>query len=158
VAYAEAKHIQQDDWLAKELKDAKPSQIVGGPRPDPIFNRLTTHIHNAAQQFASVNPNHAYPNLLFLVNSDDHCTFHGDLVGVLTGNFYAKGGVVEPIYEQFSNGRIREEKLTIDLFVWWDEWKVPEERPRMWFWRDSKYYVTVCSLVGSNPAAHRKVS
>src|SRR6516225_8956261 len=56
VAYAETKHIQHDDWLDKQIKDAEPLEIVGGPRPDPIFNRLTTHIHNASQQFASLNP------------------------------------------------------------------------------------------------------
>ena len=39
-------------------------------------------------------------------------------MSVLTGNFHAEGGGVEPIYEEISEGRIREEKLTIDLYVW----------------------------------------
>ena len=157
VAFCEAKHIQHDNWLEEQLKDAAPLQIVGGPRPDPIPNRLTAHIHKAAQQFAAVNPKHDYPNILVMANTDEHCTFHGDLIGVLTGNFYGKDGVVEPIFEQFSNGRIREEKVTIDVFVWWDCWK-GEQRPRLWFWHNSKHYMDMCSLLGSDPRAHRKVS
>ena len=109
VAYCEAKHVQHDDWLDKQMEGARPLQIVGGSRPVPIFNRLTAHIHHAAQQCAAVNPDRRYPNLLVLANSDKHCTFHGDLIGVLTGNFYGKGGVVEPIFEQYANGRIRNE-------------------------------------------------
>jgi hypothetical protein len=157
VAYCEAKHIQEDDWLAERLRKTGPLQIVGGSRPDPILNRFTAHIHRASQQFAAVNPNHELPNILVLANADTSCTFHGDLVGVLTGNFYAKGGSVEPIFERYANGRIRDEKVSIDLYVWWDYWK-REERPRLWFWRDSEHYASVCSLLGSNPAAHRKVS
>jgi hypothetical protein len=155
-AYCEAKHVQHDDWLDEQLKEARPLQVVGGLRPDPVFNRLTAHIHKAAQQFAAVNPNHAYPNILVFANSDRACTFHGDLIGVLTGNFYVEGGSVEPIFEQFSNGRIKYEKVTIDLYVWWDSWKA--DRPRLWFWHNSQHYGKVCALVGSDPAVHRKVS
>jgi len=157
VAYCEAKHVQYDDWLDEQLREARPLQVVGGSRPDPIPNRLSAHIHKAAQQFAAVNPGHDYPNLLVFANADEHCTFHGDLIGVLTGNFYARGGAVEPIFEQFSNGRIREEKLAIDLYVWWDCWK-DAQRLRLWFWRDSKHYANVWALFDSDPAAHRKVS
>lgn len=157
VAYCETKHIQYDDWLDEQLKEVLPLQIVGGLRPDPVFNRLTAHIHKAAQQLTAVNQNHDYPNVLVFVNSDIHCTFHGDLIGVLTGNFYAKDGEVEPIFELYSNGRIREEKLTVDLYVWWDCWK-DARRPRLWFWRDSKHYTNVCTLFNSDPAAQRKVS
>jgi hypothetical protein len=114
VAYCEAKHVQRDDWLDEKLEAGQPSpdglRTVGGLRSAPIFNRLTAHIHKAAQQFAAVNPNHDFPNILVFVNSDSHCNFKDDLVGVLTGNFYGKGGVVEPIFEPFSNGRIMYEK------------------------------------------------
>lgn len=158
VAYCEAKHIQYDDWLDKQLKEARPLEIVGGSRPDPVFNRLTSHIHQAAQQFAAVNPGRKLPNVLVLANSDKHCTFHGDLIGVLTGNFYAKGGAVEPIFEQYSSGRIRLEKQTIDLYVWRDCWTGAGQRPRLWFWENSPHYLRVCTLVGSDTAQHRKVS
>ena len=73
VAYCEAKHIGQDDWLYEQLR-AQPTQLaVGGLRSDPMFNRLTTHIHRAVKQFVSVNPSHEYPNILFFENSDSTC-------------------------------------------------------------------------------------
>src|SRR5580692_9805742 len=84
VSYCEAKHVQHDDWLDKKLAEAQPLQLVGGPRPDPVFNRLTTHIHTAHKQFIAVNPDHDYPNILVFANSDAHCTFTNDLLGVLT--------------------------------------------------------------------------
>src|SRR5207249_7292846 len=107
--YCESKHVQHDDWLDKQLATAAPLEIVGGARPDPIFNRLTAHIHEAAKQFGAVNPDRGVPNVLIFTNSDAQCGFP-DLMAVLTGNFYARGGAVEPIYRQYSEGRIREEK------------------------------------------------
>lgn len=157
VAYCEAKHIQEDDWLKKQLANAQLLQPVGGPRPDPIPNMLTAQIHKAAQQLFSANREHEYPNILVFVNSNRICTFHGDLIGVLTGNLYVKGGQVEPIFEQFSKGRIRYEKMRIDVFVWLDIWKM-DQQPRHWYWANSKHYVDVSTLLGSDPAAHRKVS
>jgi hypothetical protein len=156
VAYCEAKHVQYDTWLDEQLKEAQPLQFVGGLRPDPIFNRLTTHIHRAAQQFVAGNPNHDYPNVLVLANSDSHSNFKDDLVAVLTGNFYGDGGVVEPIFEQFSNGRIMYEKMLPDLYVWWDCWK-DAARPYLYFWENSKHFANVCALFGSDPAKHRRV-
>lgn len=155
VAYCEAKHVQHDDWLDDQLKTAPSLTLVGGSRPDPVLNRLTGHIHKAAQQFIAVNPKRLYPNILVFANSDTVCTFHGDLIGVLTGNFYGASGVVEPIFNEYANGRIREEKMTIDAYVWWDCWK--NAQPRIWFWRNSPHYASICSILRSDPAAHRKV-
>ena len=135
--YCEAKHVQRDDWLDKKLKNAKPLEPVGGLRPDPIFNRVSNHIHEAAQQFNAVNPDHQYPNVLVFVNSDRHCGLT-DLRSVLTGNFFAKDGSVDPIYTEYSEGRIREEKLTIDLYLWRDDWRPPEKVGGC-FWRNSKH-------------------
>jgi hypothetical protein len=130
VLYCEAKHVQHDDWLAAKLESAQPLELVGGLRPDPIFNRLSNHIHEAAQQFKAVNPEHAYPNVLVFANSDSQCGFP-DLRSVVTGNFYAQSGVVEPIYAEYSDGRIREEKLLIDAYIWWDDWHPPEKFARL---------------------------
>ena len=156
-AYCEAKHVQYDRWLDEQLAEAQPLQIVGGLRSDPIFNRLTAHIHTAHKQFIAVNPAHDCPNVLVFANSDRHCTFTGDLLGVLTGNFYGEGEVVEPIFQQFSDGRIMCEKMTIDVYVWWDTWK-SDQRPRLWFWRNSQHCADTSTLLGSDPATHRKVS
>jgi hypothetical protein len=147
VLYCEAKHVQRDEWLDKKLKNAKPLELVGGLRPDPIFNRLSNHIHEAAQQFNAVNPDHRYPNVLVFVNSDRHCGV-ADLRSVLTGNFYAKDGSVEPIYTEYSEGRIREEKLAIDLYIWRDEWRPPEKVGGC-FWKNPKYREVLRKLLPS---------
>src|SRR5213595_3426775 len=73
--YCESKHVQHDDWLDKQLATAAPLEIVGGARPDPIFNRLTVHIHEAAKQFGAVNPDRGVPNVLIFTNSDAQCGF-----------------------------------------------------------------------------------
>src|SRR6266436_5852793 len=57
--YSEVKGIQEDTWLDKHLAAAPPGVVVGGGRPDPTYNRLTTDIHEAVKQFNAVNPNQA---------------------------------------------------------------------------------------------------
>jgi len=154
VCYCEAKHVQHDDWLDKQLEQAQPMEIVGGVRHDPIFNRLAEHIHKAAKQFDAVNNDHEYPNVLVFANSDRHCGF-ADLVSTLTGNFYAEGGSIEPIFRNVSEGRIREEKLTIDLYVWFNEWR--PEKNWVFITESSPHYAALCFLLGSDPAKHRHV-
>jgi hypothetical protein len=131
-------------------------QIVGGLRHDPIFNRIADRIHDAARQFAAVNSSREVPNVLIFTNSDEQCGFP-DLLGVLTGNFYAEGGGVEPIYRSISEGRIRDEKLTIDLYVWLNEWKGDAQKGSLFFVQGSKHYRLLCDLLGSDPAQHRRV-
>ncbi len=95
--YCEVKHVEQDRWIESQMEHSLPRQIVGGVRPDPIFNRLTDDIHNAFQQFHAVNPRRQSPNVLFFYNSDRKCEVL-DLFAVLEGNFYAADGVIEPCY------------------------------------------------------------
>ena len=156
VAYCEAKHVQHDVWLDQQLESAEPLQLVGGSRFDPVFNRLTAHIHKAAQQFAAVNPERVYPNILVFANFDEACEFQDQMLGVLTGNIYAEGGIVDPIFKEFSDGRIMYEKMTIDVYIWWDGWK-GNPRPRHWYWENSPHYANVCALLHTSPAAHVKV-
>ena len=120
--FCEVKGSPEDSWLDKQLEGAKPGQLVGGPRNDPVFNRLTDDIHQAVKQFDAVNEDRAAPNVLALVNHDEMCGFN-DLLGVLTGNFYAENGAAHPIYRQFSHGRIRDEKNRVDLFIGLDDHK-----------------------------------
>jgi len=129
VAYCEAKHVQEDDRLEKQLVDTPIGAIVGGVRQDPIFNRISNHIHEAAQQFSAVNPDRVCPNILVFANSDTHSDAR-DLDSVLTGLFRVKGGADEPIYKQYSEGRIQKEKHLIDLYIWWDTWKDAERYSR----------------------------
>lgn len=92
---------------------APPLTIVGGLRHDPAFNRLSSHIHQAAKQFQSVNPGREYPNLLVFTSSDRGCMFT-DLISTLTGNFYAEGGAVELILRvlQIAASRLKNTRLT----------------------------------------------
>jgi hypothetical protein len=155
-AYCEAKHIQQDAWLENEMKNAHPLEIVGGARPDPIFNRLTTLVHKAAAQFDAVNSSGDYPNILVFANSDRRCMF-SDLIGVLTGNGYTDSRQIEPIFKQYSEGRIRMEKRKIDLYVWRDIWPVSDSRIHFFYVEGSDHYLRLCNLLGSDPAKHRKL-
>lgn len=156
VLYCESKHVQYDDWLDKQLANAQPLEIVGGPRHDPTYNRPADRIHDAAKQFEAVNGDGQFSNLLIFTNSDTHCGFP-DLLSVLTGEFHAEGGAVDPIFKQISEGRIRDEKLTIDLYVWLNEWKGKQQKGTLYFNAGSKHYVALSTLLGSDPAKHRSV-
>lgn len=120
--FCEVKSSPKDRWLDEQMVEAEAGEVVGGVRDDPIFNRLTSDIHQAIKQFDAVNGGWEVPNVLALVNHDEMCGFN-DLLAILTGNFYADDGVVHHIYRQFSHGRIREEKRRIDLFVWLDDYR-----------------------------------
>jgi hypothetical protein len=115
--YCEVKSIDQDMWLDAQLAAAPPMTIVGGGRHDPTFNRLTDDIHEAVKQLNAVNPDVQYPNLVVFVNNDVKCGVM-DLLGVTTGNFFAADGKRIPIYRCYSEGRIRDEKYRIHLYVW----------------------------------------
>ncbi len=153
VAFCEAKHVQHDDWLDKKLETAKPLEIVGGLRHDPVFNRLVAHIHKAYKQFMSVNPDRKYPNVLVFMNSDKQCD-NRDLVAVMTGNFYVEGGGAEPIYTAYSEGRIKEEKFAIDLYVWFEELKGRDEKGFHYFITNGPHYAALCALLGSDSSKH----
>lgn len=144
VMFCEAKHLPCDDWLDKRFDNAAPGQMVGGIRADPIFNRLTNYVHEALKQFSSVNPKHEHPNTLFLANSD-RVSDVLDLIAVLDGMFRAESGVREPIYTQHSEERIRKEKFTVDLIIWWNAW-MNKEPQRVWY--PSIHHQRVCELLG----------
>jgi hypothetical protein len=120
--FCEVKSSQEDRFLDMHLENVEGGQLIGGPRNDPIFNRLASDIHKATSQFDAVNGAWEVPNVLAIVNHDEMCGFN-DLLAVVTGNFYVENGSAAPIYRQFSHGRIREEKRKIDLFIWLDDHK-----------------------------------
>jgi hypothetical protein len=128
--YCEVKTTQEDEWLDKQLAVAAPLTLVGSSRPDPTYNRVTGHVHNAVRQFDAVNPVMDYPNVLAIVNGDDGAGFT-DLIQVLTGDAYCESGAVLPIFRRYSEGRIREEKLRVHLYLWFNNWK--PGNPRKFF-------------------------
>lgn len=118
--FCEVKTVARDEWLKQQLNAVPPGTLAGGARKDPIFNHISNKIHEAVQQFDAVNSDLKYPNVLIFVNHDDQCNFL-DLVAINTGYFLAESGRKYPIYLQFSEGQIREEKYRIHLYIWIDE-------------------------------------
>ena len=152
--YCEVKSIVKDRWLDELLNNAAPGELVGGTRNDPIFNRLTADIHEAVKQFDVVNEDQKHPNVLVLVNHDDACGFN-DLLGILTGNFYANDGTAHPIYRQFSHGRIKDEKGKVHLFIWLDDHK-PD---RLLFSQtDETHHATLCAAFGIRQSEIKQIS
>jgi len=117
--YCEVKTAQEDEWLDRQLATAADDELVGGLRSDPICSRINSQIHRAGRQFNAVNPALDYPNVLAIVNGDRHAGFR-DLVNVLGD---------DPMFHQYSQGRIREEKLRVHLYLWFDEWKPGDPEP-----------------------------
>lgn len=120
--YCEVKTAQEDDWLDRQLATALPLTPVGGSRPDPTYNRINKYVSSAVGQFDAVNPSMDYPNVLAIVNGDDRAGFT-DLIQVLTGNAYCESGEVIPLFREYSEGRIRESKFRVHLYLWFNEWQ-----------------------------------
>lgn len=153
--YCEVKTAQEDECLDKQLAGAPPATIVGGARPDPTYNRVSAHIHSAVGQFDAVNSLTEVPNVLAIVNGDDGAGFT-DLIQVLTGNAYCESGNVMPMFREYSEGRIREEKLRVHLYLWFNEWKGGD--PQMFFPEiHAAHHVALCGCFGVNPAQLKRL-
>ena len=135
-------------WLEEKIAKADPGEIiVGGIRKDPVFNRLSAHIHKAGKQFDAVNKNESLPNVLAFYNEDKQSGFL-DLLAVTTGNFYAEGGGVYPIYKNFSEGRIKADIEKIHLFIWIDAHK---PHRFMFNLANNKFQNDLCSIFEYDP-------
>ena len=129
---------------------------MGGLRPDPIFNRISNAVHTAFKQFESVNSDHRMLNFLFLVNHDTSAKPE-DLDRVLTGYENPLHGGFDPTCMQFSQGRIREEKMQIDLYVWMDSKKPNQIRMRRRFFGNPDTRESVCNLLSIDPAQVKNI-
>lgn len=146
--FCEVKNSQKDRWLDDLLDKAKPGEICGGARNDPVFNRLTAHIHKARKQFDAVNPKANLPNVLVFHNEDNQARFE-DLKAVTTGNFFAEDGSVHPIYKNFSEGRVKADIERIHLFIW-----LEDHKPSQFLFNsvNSQYQEQLCSVFGYDPS------
>jgi len=115
VAYCELKS-PRDEWLDKLLVHAKPCQIVGGARNDPIFNRIQRLSNKAAKQFQAINPNRVLPNILCFVNHDTASSY-ADLREVFTGFFHASNGSRHLTMPHVASG-LDKAKQHIDVCIW----------------------------------------
>lgn len=118
VAYCEVKS-PHDPWLDELLDSAQPDAIVGGMRYDPIFNRLSRHMANAAKQFDAVNPQRTAINILAFVNHDDASNF-GDIRETVTGYFHAADGRRIASMLKLANRRLLEPRRKIDAILWFE--------------------------------------
>jgi hypothetical protein len=132
--FCEVKEVAEDPWS-------------GGLRSDPIFNRLTDDIHTAIAQFDSVNPFLEHPNVLAFVNNDRMCGSL-DLIGVTTGLLLTEGGGAAAVYQIYSEGRIRDEKRRIHLYLWYDSFKANKI---MFNASDKRHWSRLCSYFNFDP-------
>jgi len=153
--YCEVKTAQEDEWLDRQLAAAPPLTLVGGSRPDPTYNRISNYIHSAVRQFDAVNPSMEYPNILAIVNGDDGAGIT-DLIQVLTGNAYCEVGEVWPMFREHSEGRIREQKLRVHLYLWFNDWK--PGKPQMFFPEiHPEHHAALCQYFSVDPAGLKRL-
>lgn len=119
-----------------------------GEGPDPTFNRLTSDIHRAAAQLDSLNPSDDLFNILTFVNYEP-AVDERDLISALTGNFYAESGKLYPLYRKYSHGRIRADKLRIDLYLWFQEGK--DQPFKLFNMSQDDRFRRLCSALGTDP-------
>jgi hypothetical protein len=151
VAVCEVKSFQKDTWLEEQIKKAPAGELAGGLRADPVYNRISNSVHTAAQQFESVNPDHELLNFLVLVNHDTGAKYE-DLVSILTGYWDPLRGIFDRTHMQFSEGRIRQEKKRIDLYVWMDIRTDGSLGKEFLFFGNLETRSSVCDLLGIDPA------
>jgi len=152
--YCEVKTAQKDEWLEAQRVNS-PGMVVGGPRHDPTYNRVSSYIHQAVGQFDAVNPAMDYPNVLAIVNGDRQAGFT-DLIQVVTGNAYCESGEVIPMFREYSEGRIREAKLRVHLFLWLGEWT--EGHPQKYFPDvHPDHHLSLCGYLGVSPTEIRRL-
>lgn len=146
IFYCEVKNTKEDEWLSGLLEHAEPDELAGGLRNDPVFNRLTKHIHKARKQFVAVNQTEELPNVLSFFNEDEQSGFL-DLLAVATGNAYTESGSTLPIYKIFSEGRVKNDLQEIHLVIWLDT-----NKPHRFLFNtiNDKHLMYLCSLFGFN--------
>ena len=111
VFFAEVKTIDPDQWISSEL--AQPAEPAW---EDPTYNSLSSKVYDAAGQFEAVNAGADQANVLMFVNLASSATCH-DLLSVLTGYHFAEDGTRRPLFARWSEGLIRDERDSIDLYV-----------------------------------------
>lgn len=81
-----------------------------------IFNNLTKKLHKAYKQFDSVNSQHLVPNVLIWVSHDFQINWH-TFTNLMRGKIQIEDRLIRNL-GKFTNGRIKHEKLEIDMHIW----------------------------------------
>jgi hypothetical protein len=156
--FCEVKSIKTDMWLDNLFKKNRSIELLGGIREndkgeptDPAYNRVAAKIHEAFTQFKSVNSSHEQPNVLFFINHDQNSGCQ-DLDAVLTGSIECNDGTKFMAFEKYSEGRIKNEKLFIDLCLWWDIWKSEESIKKFVNASCEKHKLSLWTIFNIDPA------
>lgn len=149
--YCEVK--TKEDWLLPEALKAPPGTIFGGLRDDFTYFRLTEYIHNAAQQFAAVNPAEEYPNVLAIVANDPDVSF-SDLLTALTGLLFTNRRVLR--LSDLPQSKIKNEKLRIHLYLWFVSGATEPQH----FWPEVhvEHDRTLCRLLSIDPRSRFRLT
>lgn len=151
-----------DTWLFDFPEDLQPGELREEQRPAPAVPNLAMHIEKAAEQFNSVNPDHALPNIMVIVN---HAPLRGpiDLRLALEGLELPDGRRAILVHDKNEKvpgqrqRRVWDAARTIDLYVWIDANKgTVEYRQPI----GAKRLAEACDLVGikqEQPAPARPV-
>ncbi len=131
-----------------ELKTIEVDTFTDGVRNDPVFNRISSKIHNAFKQLNETNQDHLNPNILLLYNYDDSID-ETYLDNITTNMFFADDGSSWPIYKQYTR-RIKDERGFIDLYMWYQN---KDNRLHFRFWNSAgdNYYNSLCEYFGIKP-------
>jgi hypothetical protein len=156
VAYCEVKSFQRDEWVEGLMKGAAASEVAGGLRHGPIFNRISNAVHTASTQFESVNSSRLLLNFLVMVNHDTSAGYK-DLVHVLTEFEDPLNGIFDRTCMELSEGRIREEKGRIDLYLWINATRQGNLGQPSFYFSDSQTRSKVCDLLGIDPTKIRDI-
>lgn len=121
---------------------------------DTTPNQLTNDIHDSFKKFKDVNPEHSVPNVLAFVNRK--ITAGVDyLEDVLTGHWYMDDGKAYPFYVYYSEGRIKNEKSEIDLYLWLEGRDKVKLRFTGVF---KKHFENLCKLFGITPTEVKNIN
>jgi len=96
-----------------------------------------------------------YPNVLAIVNGDSAAGFT-DLIQVLTGNAYCESGEVIPMFREFLEGRILEEKLRVHLYLWFNDWK-PGDPQKFFPEVHAAHQAALCRYLSVDSAAMKRL-
>jgi hypothetical protein len=115
----------RDDWLDDQFAEAEAMpaeerpEIVGGERPDPIFNRLGRLVKKAAKQFVAVADEGEVPRILVVINHDELTRFE-DLRVTFRGFEISANGWKIDTFPGAAEGVRKAAAAHIDLVVFID--------------------------------------
>jgi large subunit ribosomal protein L30 len=134
----------RDDWMLEPVQGDNPEM-----RQDPFYRNLANHIETAMMQFDAVNPDHAVPNVLVIVN---HALDKDrrDLRMVFEGVPVPNG---DPIHVMAKQQQMQDAAKRIDLFFWIDAREPLPPSPL--FAANARHAKAACDLFGIDPKSEK---